>query len=384
MLKLRYITAFLLSTAFIACEKKVATPAKTPPVVTKDTLSGNIYTIAGNGTEAYSGDNGPATKAELWNPIGVAVDGAGNIYICDAGNFRVRKVDKNGIISTFAGGKTAGYSGDGGPATSAELWTPSGITVDGLGNVYIADHGNQDIRKVNTSGIISTFAGNGYGTGNRGGYSGDEGPADSAELSLPYGLATDDTGNIYIADFGNQRIRKVNTFGIITSIAGNGFATYSGDGGPATAASLAAPWDVTLDKSGNFYIADYGNDRIRKIDTKGIITTIAGNGFGAPGDGGYSGDGGPAIEAELYNPTSVVVDASGNIYFADADNNRLRMVNSAGTISTIAGNGLSNFSGDGGLASNSQVGFVSGMAIDASSNIYFADTYFQRIRVIYK
>ena len=215
-----------------------------------------------------------------------------------------------GIITTIAGNGIAGYSGDGGLATNAELNNPYGVAVDSNGNIYIADTNNNRIRKVNsTTGIITTIAGNGTA-----GYSGDGGLATNAELYYPYGVAVDSNGNIYIADTYNNRIRKVNsTTGIITTIAGNGTAGYSGDGGPATNAQLNYPYGVAVDSSGNIYIADTDNNRIRKVNsTTGIITTIAGN-----GNPGYSGDGGPATNAELYDPSGVAVDSNGNIYIAD-------------------------------------------------------------------
>ena len=217
----------------------------------------------------------------------MAVDASGNLYIADTGNNRIRKVSATGIITTVAGNGSAGYSGDGGPATSAQLDGPEGVAVDGSGNLYIADTCNNRIRKVSATGIITTVAGNGSA-----GYSGDGGPATSAQLSLPAGVAVDGSGNLYIADSGNNRIRKVSATGIITTVAGNGSPGYSGDGGPATSAQLNQPAGVAVDASGNLYIADSSNNRIRKVSATGIITTVAGNGFD-----GYSGDGGPATSA---------------------------------------------------------------------------------------
>ena len=246
------------------------------------------------------------------------MDGAGNLYISDQSNQRIRKVTAaTGIITTVAGNGTAGYSGDGGPATSAELNFPAGVAVDSAGNLYIADYNNSVIRKVHTSGIMTTVAGNGTG-----GYSGDSGPATSAELYLPIGVAVDGAGNLYIADTGNQHIRKVDASGIITTVAGNGTAGYSGDGGLAISAQLDRPTSAAVDSAGNLYIADTGNQRIRKVNASGIITTVAGN-----GTNGYSGDSGPATIAELYNPVGVAVDGAGNLYIADLSNQRIREVN---------------------------------------------------------
>jgi trimeric autotransporter adhesin len=390
MKKLTYLFVFLIVASSISCEKKIASPTPIPQnqaPVTKDTVSGKIYTFAGNGHMASyalggdSGDGGHATKAELWAPAGIVADAAGNIYIADQQSCRIRKVDTKGIISTYAGIAYGGYSGDGGQATAAEMHFPYGLAMDGSGNLYIADNGNYCVRKVNASGIILTYAGNGID-----GWSGDGGPATSAEIYLPKGLAVDISGNLYIAD-GNSYIRKVNTSGIISSIAGTGVRGYSGDGGPATAAELDEPQGVTIDGSGNIYIADYTNDRIRMISTNGIITTIAGNGFGASpvaGDGGYSGDGGPATSAELYNPTDVKVDASGNVYFADADNYRIRMVNTSGIISTIVGNGQIYYSGDGGPPTVAEIGFIQSIGFDNLGNLYLPDLYFNRVRIVYK
>ena len=365
--------------SLVSCEKKDVAPngvVKNPPV-SQDTASGKIYTMAGNGTQGYSGDGGPAIAAEIGGSWAVSVDASDNVYFTD--NQCIRKINTSGIITTFAGNGTQGYSGDGGLATSAELYNPLGIAVDLSGNVYITDNSNNRIRKVNTSGIISTFAGNGIA-----GYSGDGGPATAAKLSLPMGLALDGMGNLYIADCQNERIRMVNTKGIISTVAGGDTTGHLGDGGPATSAELYNPNGVALDASGNVYIATYYDNRIRKVDANGIISTIAGNGFGFPYDGGYAGDGGPATAAELNHPTDVVVDASGNVYFADADNGVIRMVNTSGIISTYAGNGNGTYSGDGGLAKAAGIGFSQGIALDASGNLYITELYFNRVRVVYK
>ncbi len=288
-----------------------------PVTLTASLSPGSIIsTIAGNGTAGYSGDGGPAASAELNSPSGVAVDFSGNIYIADYKNNRIRRVDASGVISTVAGKGTAGYSGDGGPASSAELSTPSGVAVDTSGNIYIADSSNNCVRKVDASGVISTVAGNGTA-----GYSGDGGPAVSAELSSPSGVAVDTSGNIYIADDKNNCIRKVDASGVISTVAGNGTGGYSGDGGPASSAELSSPFGVAVDASGNIYIADDKNNRIRKVDASGVISTVAGN-----GTGGYSGDGGPATSAQLNSPSGLAVDSSGNIYIADTTNYRVREV----------------------------------------------------------
>ncbi|HXW16835.1 MAG TPA: choice-of-anchor D domain-containing protein [Candidatus Acidoferrales bacterium] len=332
------------------------------------TLAPAISTVAGNGSPGYKGDGGIATSAELAIPEGVAVDSAGNIYIADTNNNVVRMVNAStGIISTFAGTGAVGYGGDGGLATSAQLNNPYGLAVDSAGNVYIADANNQRIRKVNAStGDISTVAGNGTE-----GYSGDSGPATNAELYFPQGVAVDIAGNLYIVDTYNNRIRKVNTSGMISTVAGNGTPGYSGDGDPATSAELDNPAAVAVDSAGNLYIADAVNERIREVNAgTGNINTVAGD-----GNFGYSGDGGPAIDAELYVPSGVAVDGADNLYIADFGNNRIREVNpSTGIITTVAGNGAKGYSGDGGPATSAELYFPNGVAVDSAGNLYIADS----------
>ena len=341
--------------------------------IRKVDISGVITTVAGSGADGFHGDGGPATSAAFHLPLAVAVDASGNIYIADNGTGRIRKVDTSGVITTVAGNnRLGGYSGDGGPAASAELNYPQGVAVDSSGNLYIADFGNHRIRKVDASGVITTVAGNGTE-----GYSGDGGPATSAEFDHPSSVAADSSGNIYIADSYNHRIRKIDASGVITTVAGNGTDGFSGDGGPATAAQLDYPSSVTVDFSGNIYTAANFNHRIRKVDTSGVITTFAGN-----GTEGFSGDGGPATLAELDHPSSVAADSSGNIYIADFVNNRIRKVNTSGIITTVAGQGITGFNGDGGLASLAEVHHPSGVAVNPSGNIYIAELYTHRIRKV--
>jgi sugar lactone lactonase YvrE len=278
-------------------------------------IKGIITTVAGNGSSGYSGDSGPATNASLSDPLNAAVDAAGNLFIGDYGNARIRKVDANGLITTVAGNGSTAYSGDGGPAIDAGLNKPT-VAVDASGNLFIADRGNNRIRKVDLKGIITTVAGNGSS-----GYSGDGGAATNASLNNPSDVAVDDSGNLFIADLANNRIRKVDTQGIITTVAGNGSSGYAGDGGPATNASLTGSVAVALDASDNLFIGDSGNNRIRKVDAQGIITTVAGN-----GSSGYSGDGGAATNASLNKPADIAVDASGNLFITDFNNNRIREV----------------------------------------------------------
>jgi sugar lactone lactonase YvrE len=288
--------------------------------VAQVTVVPSISTVAGNGTAGSSGDGSAATSAKINTPYGVALDSAGNLYIADNGNNLIRKVDAStGKISTVAGNGTGGYSGDGGVATSAEIKYPISVALDSAGNIYIADQSNHRIRKVDAStGKISTVAGNGSI-----GYSGDGSAATSAELQYPAGVALDSAGNIYIADTFNQRIRKVDaSTGKISTVAGNGTQGYSGDGSTATSAEFYYPDGLVVDSAGNLYIADEYNHRIRKVDAgTGKISTVAGN-----GTSGYSGDGGAATSAELAIPWGVVVDGAGNLYFSDSTNNRIRKV----------------------------------------------------------
>jgi hypothetical protein len=332
-----------------------------------------INTMAGNGDPGYSGNGGTAVSAELDNPSEAILDPSGNVYIADSYNNVIRLVNTSGVISTFAGNGVGNYYGDGGPATAAELNTPYAVAIDVTGNVYIVDSYNNAIRMVNTSGIISTFAGyDGFF-----GYSGDGGPATAADLDFPTGVAADASGNIYIADNENNVIRLVNTSGIINTIAGNGIAGFTGDGGQATSAELNYPLGVMVNSTGNIYISDYDNERIRVINTGGIISTIVGNGVS-----GYSGDGGPASAAELFSPWGITMDGSGNLYIADADNNVIREVNTGNIISTIAGNYAygSGFSGDGGAATSAELYNPTGVALDGSGVLYITDQANNRVR----
>jgi sugar lactone lactonase YvrE len=340
--------------------------------------------VAGNGTAGYSGDNLSAAGSQLNNPYSVAVDAAGNFYIADSRNNRIRKVTPGGLITTVAGNGNPGYSGDNGPATAAELRWPSGVALDSAGNLYIADYGNSRIRMVTAAtGIITTVAGNGTF-----GYNGDNIAATSAELGGPAGLRLDAAGNLYIADQFNNRIRKVTAAsGIITTVAGNGYGGgtgdcgggYNGDNIAASSAELYCPADVALDGAGNLYIADYGNHRIRMVAAAtSIITTVAGNGVY-----GFSGDGGPATSTQLFYPEGVALDAAGNLYIADSANYRLRMVTAAtGIITTVAGNGTQGYSGDNGPANNAELDYPAAVVLDPAGNLYIADINNQRIRAV--
>lgn len=340
---------------------------------------GVISTVAGNGTNDYAGDTGPAISASM-HPNGVTVDTAGNIYIADLSKSVIRKVDTAGIITTVAGfaGESTVFSGDGGPATKASIYISSnhdGLAVDSAGNLYIADDGHHRIRKVDTHGVITTVAGNGKQN-----YTGDGVLATSTSLYRPSGVAVDRAGNLYIADTNNARIRKVDSNGIISTVAGNGGFGYAGDQGPATGATLFLPTDVALDAAGNIYIADQNADVIRRVDiVTGIISTVAGNGNaqGLNGDG----DGGLATSAIIDGPYSVAVDGAGNIYIAEYVAHRVRKVDPTGIITTSVGAVSTGSLGDGGPPTSAQI-VPAGLAVDSAGNYYIADEGHNRIRKV--
>jgi uncharacterized protein (TIGR03437 family) len=336
-----------------------------------DAKSLDISTVAGNGTPGFTGDGSTATNAEMNSPTGVAVDSAGNLYIADSLNCRIRKVASGGNISTLAGNGTLSYSGDGGAASKAQLNTPQGVAADAAGNLYLSDTLNNVVRKVSPNGIISNYAGNG-GVGS----SGDGSAATSAQLNGPQGLAVDASGNLFIADTLNAKVRKVSASGVISTVAGSGTPGYGGDGAAATSAQLNLPIGVAVDGNNNLYIADFGNSRVRKVSANNI-STVAGN-----GSFGYSGDGGQAVKAQLNGPQGVAVDAAGNLYIADTENNRIREVTPGGLIATVAGNGIAGYSGDGGQATSAQVGNPVGLAVDAAGDIFTVDAS-NRVRQVY-
>lgn len=354
----------------------------TPPFTYQWQLNGTnlpngiITTVAGNGTTNFSGDGGPATDAGLDLPASVALDTKGDLFIADASHNCIRKVNTRGIITTIAGNGVPAYPGDGGPATNASLDWPTSVALGASGNVFIADLLNDRVRMVETNDIIITVAGS--GTNNPG----DGGAATNADLGFPNGVAIDIKGRLFFTENAAFRVRKVNTNGIISTVAGTlNQGGYSGDGGLAVNALLAAPDCVALDRLGNLFIADAVNNDIRKVDTNGIITTVAGvNPFS--GISGYSGDGGAATNASLDNPDGMTVDSSGNLLFADSLNNRIRKVDTSGIITTIAGNGATNFFGDGGPATNASLNGPFDVAVDSGGNLFIADGLNNRIRKV--
>jgi uncharacterized protein (TIGR03437 family) len=394
--------------------------------IRKVTPAGLITTIAGTGQAGYSGDGGSASSAQLNVPSAITLDAAGNLLIADNNNSRIRKMTPAGSMTTVAGNGQYGYSGDSGPSTSAQLFNPYGVAIDAAGNLLIADSGNNNVRKVSAAGIITTATGasvtgsgaccpyllRGVGSDSGGslfitdaahgqvrrvaangssavvagigqqGYAGDGGLATSAQLNSPNAVTVDAAGNLYITDQGNNRIRKVSTTGVISTAAGNGQFGNSGDGGLATSAQLNLSCSyqcggVALDAQGNLLFADYGNHRIRKVSTNGVISTVAGN-----GNPGFGGDGGSATAASLYYPASVALDAAGNLYIADNGNGVIRKVSPGGTISTIAGNGEGGYAGDGGPAIYAEFNNPSCVAVDAAGNVYVADSFNSAIRML--
>ena len=324
-------------------------------------LSGGVLTtVAGTGGAGFGGDGGAATAALLWQPRGVAVDAAGNLYIADRWNRRIRRVTPGGIISTVAGAGTMGFTGDGGSAVTAELGEPAAVAVDAAGTIYIADQSNQRIRRV-VGGVISTLAGNGTPA-----YRGDGGPASSASLYQPLGVCPGPGGTMYVADTSNFRVRVISAGGVISTLAGNGTPGWSGDGGLAVNAQLFGPVGLAMDGAGNLYIADGENHRVRRVAPDGRVTTVAGSGGIL-----YSGDGGPATAATLYRPSSLAVDAAGNLYIADTFNDRIRMVTPGGTITTVAGGGTS--PADGVAATAARLLLPSAIAVDGSGTLFLAD-----------
>lgn len=338
---------------------------------------GRIDTVAGDRSWIYAGDGGGAIGAPIFLPQGLAVDVAGNLFISDSGNSRIRRVDAaTGSISTAVGTGTPGYNGEGALGTATTISQPAGLALDGAGNLYFADSGNALIRRLDrVSGRVSTVA----GTPSLPGYAGDGGPAVSANLTLPEGIAFDEGGNLLVADTGNNVVRLVDAVtGRIRTLAGTGTAGFSGDGSLATQARLDRPWNLLVAPDGSILIADFGNDRVRKVSSGGVITTLAGNGAR-----GFSGDGGSPGQASLDAPTALVMDPAGDLYIADSGNNRVRMISiSDGNIQTLAGNSADAFTGDGGPANQASLYGPYALLFDAEANLFVADMFHNRVRRI--
>jgi len=363
----RYNFCFKLLQAHLMKLPKIILFLFLPLVIFSGASAQIISTYAGTGIAGYSGDNGPATSAQMAGPYGIAFDKLDNLFIADKRNNVIRKITPAGVMSTYAGSDSAGYSGDGGPATDARLNAPDRIATDISGNVYFTDNGNNKIRKVDVMGIITTV------------------PIHAATICPPYlgapggvntamadliGIAVDIYGTIYFTD-GDVNVMKTNSGDTAHIFAGVCALNYSGDGGPATYAALNNPQGLACDNAGNIYICDDGNNVIRRVDNAGIIHPFAGNGAGP----GFGGDGGGAHTARYYGPVDMVADDWGNIYISDIFNKRIRVVNSAGIITTIAGDGFPGYSGDGGPATNASFQDVMGVAVDSRGDLYFSDLW---------
>ena len=342
---------------------------------------GQVITgVAGRGSSGSSGDAMPASEAYLSYPNGLAVGADGSVYIADSANHRIRRIGVDNIITTVAGNGVAGYSGDGGLATAAQLNYPIDVAFGPDGSLYIADSGNYRIRKVTPLGIITTVAGVGPG-----GFSADGKPATEVHLNSPYGLAVGPDSSLYIAEFYGNRVRRVGPEGIITTVAGTGASGFSGDGGLATAAQLNNPSGLAVGGDGSLYIADKSNQRIRRVGIDGTITTVAGN-----GSSGHGGDGGPAIQAQLHNINRIAVGPDGSLYIADSnygffDYTRgmyVRRVRPDGIMTTVAGSDIWGDGGDGGSASQARFGAIEGVAIGPDNRVYISDNYFMRVRQV--
>jgi len=333
-----------------------------PAVASADVPAPTLGLLAGTGVAGYLGDGGPASGAQLYQPMGVAVDPAGNVLVADLSN-RIRKITPDGTITTVAGSGIAGFAGDGGPATDAQLNHPTGVVVDAAGGILIADQHNYRVRRVDPNGTITTVAGTGYD-----GYGlGDGGLALQTGLDLPTTLAVDAQGGILIAEMGERRVRRIDPDGTISTIAGDSGSGYDGDNKPATQASLNKPTGLAVTRTGDILIADQGDQRIRRVDPSGVIHTIAGNGVMAT-----TGDGGPATAASLANPTSLLVDRARRVLVTEGT--RVRSIERDGTINTVAGGGTS-APANGLLATSAALSGPTGMAIDHAGAVIVATTW---------
>lgn len=335
--------------------------------------TGIITTVAGNGSAGFGGDGGPALQASLNFPAGLCLDKEGNLYVADRNNHRVRRIGKDGRITTVAGTGEAGFGGDWGPAVQARLHFPSDVAMDAEGNLYISDRSNNRIRKVSAQGVITTVAGMGEA-----GFGGDYGPAVEALLKYPFGIHMDKEGNLYIADRGNNRIRRVSPDGIIITVAGDGTHFFSGDYGPATRSSLAFPTDIVTDDRGNLYIADRNNNRVRKMDPMGILTTVMGTGKSE-----FNGDNEIAAETTLHLPFALAVSPDNRLIIVDRNHHRVRSMDLLRhTVKTVAGNGRQLFRGDLGPGPGATLEAPSGIVVDSRGHVIFADKQAHRLRAL--
>lgn len=342
------------------------------PQLVRLSPTGSLAVVAGATAEPRSwGDGGPAAGARLDSPTGLALAPDGVLYIADTGNGRIRRVDPKGVITTVAGAGRSGSLGDALPALAARLFAPSALSLDAAGGLFIADPAVSRVRRLSAAAMLFNVAGTGVA-----GFNGD-GVAASAQLNQPAGVVAAPDGRVFIADTGNHRIRVLSLSGTLSTVAGRGLRGYAGDGGRALDALLDSPAGLALDRHGNLYIADRWNHAIRKLDASGTIVTVAGRGLP-----GFSGDGGPATQARLNHPTAVAVDAQGNLYIADTENHRIRKVGPDGIIRTIAGDGIPGFEGDGGPAHQARLRLPSAIAVDPQGNVYVADRNNHRVRVL--
>jgi sugar lactone lactonase YvrE len=320
-------------------------------------------------------------SVEFLSPDGIAVGSDGTLIITDCDDHRIYLVDTAGAVASYgvgSGGIDNGFGGDGGPAEKAHYSCPAGVALDERGDIYVADHGNNRVRKIDPSGVVTTVAGSGAPGVNQGDYTGDVGSATHARLSEPIGVAVGPEGDLYIADRDNAAVRDVAPNGIITTLAGTGVSGYSGDGGPARRAKLSDPENIVVDHRGRVFFTDQINERVRMVDVDGTITTIAGT-----GDAGDEGDGGPATKATLNEPYGLAIDAAGNLYVADSSGACVRMISRDATIATVAGTcGIPGFLGDGGQATDAQLGQPSALAVDAAGNLYIGDWVNGNVRMV--
>ncbi|HUI25392.1 MAG TPA: hypothetical protein VL403_04840, partial [Candidatus Kryptonia bacterium] len=350
-----------------------ATPAptaNTSPTAAGCSSAGVICTVAGTGRAEFNGDGKPALQTSFYYPFEVIFDGNDRPLILDFNNLRVRRIDADGTIETIMGKSFEGYPVDGALAVDTSLHHASDLQYDTSGNLYVAGDHVPLVFRVGTDNRVFTVA----GTQNPG-YSGDNGPALSAMLTTPFGVLPTSNGGFYIADVDAQVIRYVDSAGTITTIAGTGVRGYSGDNGPATAAKLSNPTRLHLDTAGNLYFCDTGNHAIRRIDTNGMITTIAGT-----GKAGYSGDNGPASAAQFNGPYDLHFAPNGDLYVADTGNNVIRRIDTTGTVTSVAGTGIGGFGGDGGIAKNARLNHPSALTFDSDGSLWISDTFNQRVR----